>query len=224
MAAAYDAHTVQDFTTSVSFAHAPVGTPRGVVVAIAQNASAADRISAVTYGGVPLARVPADGFAADSAGEVGAVYMYFLGTGVPTGAQTVQVTVGAGAEAKRAVVFTITAATDIELAASGSVEGDAANPSVTLATDASFAGFLANAIFSGHDSPASLTGAYTDNGGPNGRDFGTQCAAFQWSSAQTGANVPLGWTAAVEDVAMISAAFQEIRPAPRLIIPPRRPT
>ena len=56
-----------------------------------QGASATEKATAVTYGGQSLSKVTG-GSAADTANEPGRVTAWFLGTGLPTGAQNVVVT------------------------------------------------------------------------------------------------------------------------------------
>ena len=77
------------FTTSTSFTHTPVGTPKGVIVYVAQNASSTDENGSISYGGVALTKQT---FAHDTATELLGAYAYFLGSGIPTGAQTVSFT------------------------------------------------------------------------------------------------------------------------------------
>jgi hypothetical protein len=114
MAVAHDAAT--EFTgsgTSVGGTHTPVGTPRGVWVYVAQTINRADIITGVTYGGVAMTRanfVPNDDQADD-----GGVYSYFLGSSIPTGAQTVTVSKSDGTTAIHVVCCTCTAAADTEL-------------------------------------------------------------------------------------------------------------
>jgi hypothetical protein len=73
-----------------------VGTPSGVLIFVMRiDGDSTDAISGVTYGGVSVTAVDG-GLAIDAAGEDGLCKAFFLGTGVPTGAQTVQVTTSVG--------------------------------------------------------------------------------------------------------------------------------
>lgn len=201
----YDVESRLDFTTSNSWTHSP-GTPypQGVIVLIIQNTASTDVISAVTYGGVAMTRVSTNGLAQDSAGEAGAVYAYTLHTGIPSGPQTVAVTVSSGTTAKRGHCFTVTAPDRTRVAASGRVQGDTADPSVTLGTGSGFAGFVVNALYSGQNALSSLTvGAGYD---PIGIDFGNQTGAVEYGH-KTGASVASGWTATSDDVAMVAVAI-----------------
>jgi hypothetical protein len=204
----YDVESRLDFTSSNSWTHSP-GTPfpRGAVVVIVQDTSATDVISGVTYGGVAMTRVPTNGLAQDTAGEPGAAYAYFLGSGIPSGPKTVAVTVSSGTTAKRAHCFTVAAPDNTRVAASGRVQGDTANPSVTLSTTSAFAGLVVNALFSGQNDLGSLgVGAGYD---PIGRDFGSQTCAVAYGH-KTGSSVASGWTATSDDVAMVALAVEVV--------------
>lgn len=192
-------------TSTFSWTHTPFGTPRGVVVMVTANTSGTDVISGVTYGGVAMTRLQ---YAIDTAGEPGAVWMYFLGSGVPTGARTVQVTVSSGTTAKRGVAATLLAGGDIRAAASGITQGDAANPNVTLTTTSEFRGLVMGWLFSGKDATSAIT-AGTDFQAFGQHDYGSQVTMGQWG-AKEGANVACGFTATSDDVAMIAAAFEAL--------------
>lgn len=61
----------------------------------ADDGSGTDAISGVTYGGTAMTAV-SGGLAQDTSGEPGLCKAYFLGSSVPTGARTVEVTTTAG--------------------------------------------------------------------------------------------------------------------------------
>lgn len=77
-----------DTSDPYEFTHTPNGTPDGVLVAVAQAVTAAPHAQSVSYGGQALSQVVA---ASCTSGEQGHVSLWFLGTGVPSGAQTVSV-------------------------------------------------------------------------------------------------------------------------------------
>lgn len=193
------------FTSSTTWSHTPGGlaAPRGVAVTIHQNVSSADLISAVTYGGVAMTRIA---FAQDTAGEPGASYLYYLGSGIPSGTQTVAVTVSSGTDAKTGASVTFTAKGNTRVAASGIQQGDAANPSITLATPASYEGMVIGALFSGAAAPSSLTPG-TDLVDFLNRDYGAQSGRCAYGQ-KSGANVVFNFTAASDDVAMVAAALE----------------
>ena len=64
------------FTTSTSFTHTPVGTPKGVIVFVSQNASSTDENGSISYGGVSLTK---QAFAHDTATELLGAYVDFVG-------------------------------------------------------------------------------------------------------------------------------------------------
>jgi hypothetical protein len=110
--ALFDGGSANPFT----FTHTPVGTPKGVVLFAISDANATDPFDgAVSYGGVAMAAV-SGGRAVDSAGEAGACKAYFLGSSIPTGAQTVSVIHNTGVAANLyAVCITVTASADTEI-------------------------------------------------------------------------------------------------------------
>lgn len=93
-----------------SWTHTPVGTPRGVVVFVLANDSTTDTITSVTYGGQALTRV--DDVFGSNAQVNASGYIYFLGEGIPTGAQTVTVDTS-GLSTAHAGCFTVTAAENV---------------------------------------------------------------------------------------------------------------
>jgi hypothetical protein len=158
---------------------------------------------------------------ADPAGEPGAVYVYILTTNVPQGAQTVAVTVSSGTDAKTAWVVTLNSGGPVTVTDSELLAGDTANPSVTLGTTADWVGMALNVCFSGLGTTGSLTAGtgHTKLGG--GRDFGNQVVVAEIGNL-VGANIASGWTAAIEDVAMVAVALEAPLPedeSPQVIVP-----
>ena len=97
---------------SFSWTHTPAGTPRGVLVFTYCRANDfVDRALSVTYGGVSLTAV-SGGRATDTAGEPADCKAWFLGSGIPTGAQSVVVNRTNDATAMLAHCVTVTAASD----------------------------------------------------------------------------------------------------------------
>jgi hypothetical protein len=100
VAVAYDAQseshsgtTGATNVTSFNFTHTPVGTPRGVLIFVyhaSDGAANVETVTSVTYGGVAVPAV-SGGAAADTITEPGRCTAYFLGSGIPTGAQSVVV-------------------------------------------------------------------------------------------------------------------------------------
>jgi len=195
-----------------TFTHTPVGTPRGVIVLLTQVAiSANDCITGVTYGGVSMTRVPTNGFAQDTATELGAAYAYFLGSGIPTGAQTVSIAYDDNEESmKRAVCITLTASADTEVVASGRVQGDTANPSISLDSGAKTA-FKAFALYSGQDAIANITNtAGMTRILAEKLSEGNYCRVYGYRTTPGSGSETVVQTATSDDVAMVGLAVAEM--------------
>jgi hypothetical protein len=204
---AHDAVTQSaEFTTATpfTFSHTPVGIPKGILVAITRTGAATDYVSAVTYGGLAMTRTQ---FASDAAGEPGSAYLYFLGSGIPTGTQTVSISTDGNAGAKRATCVSVTAWHDTRVVASGLLGGDQADPQIAL--DGGIDAVLRYAfIFSGQN----LSSALTEVNGTRIHDQsfagGTKVSVGLVGTSATG-SVTVGWTSTIEDVAMVAAAIDD---------------
>jgi hypothetical protein len=186
-----------------------VGTssPKGVIVAVVHGTSSTDHVLTVTYGGVSLTRIQRN---TDTATEPGAAELWFLGSGVPTGTQTVSADLAsATTDDIHFVSITLDAADDLEVVSKGGINENAANPSVTLAyagrTCMSFAAF-----YGGGASPA----AFTENANcTRVADFAI--AAFysvvlrQTTAGST--DFAIGGTASSDDVAFAAIAVSEVQ-------------
>jgi hypothetical protein len=94
-------------TNPKTFTHTPTGTPRAAIVLIVQGGNiSADRISGVTYGGVSMTEVALSPVI-KTTGEQAVVDVFFLGSGIPTGAQTVSITVSATTATCRVMCWTL---------------------------------------------------------------------------------------------------------------------
>lgn len=206
MAIAFDAasHSTAAVANNFSWTHTPNGTPRGVLVFIAQNASGTDDVTGVTYGGTSMARV---GRALHATGETSAVYIYFLGASVPTGAQTVSVT--AGASLKDGHCVTVTAATNMYVLASDfTVSSDSlANPSVTLSLQGRN-GFCAIVGHSGQNAVGGTT-PLTNWTSRDEYDWGQQTSLVYTYDTIGTTDVSAGWTQAADDATMGAVAIRE---------------
>lgn len=213
--------TGADFTANANWQHIPVGTPKGVLVLIAQSGgSGADQVLGVTYGGAGVTRVT-NGFAQDVATEVGAAYAYHLGSSIPTGERTVAVTlVAVPAGTFRAYCITVTADGDTEVHASGIVEGDQANPTIGLTTSTGLECFVAGALFSGR-AAADLApgGDYTQIGEHEISALRT-LSFVRRTSDSTGGVVNVDWVAASDDVAGVAVAISSVESTPEIIVLP----
>jgi len=192
-------------TTNRSWIHTPVGTPRAVIVLISQNTGTTDQVTSVTYGGLALTRV---GWTCDTAGEPGCVYVYFIGSGIPTGAQTVVVNVS-GSSTKRAGAITLTGLGNTFMVASDtSVNADAANPTRTLNLNNNNS-FVAEVFHSGQNAVGSIT-PFSGWTSRLEHDYGSQTAGWYTYNTVGSANVSVGWTQGNDDAAMVALAVSEI--------------
>jgi hypothetical protein len=131
MTVAFDAAVPESLASQdpQDFTHTPVGTPRGVLVLISnQTATSTDVVVGVTYGGVAMTRIRSN---VDTTTEPGRVYIYFLGSSIPTGAQTVSID-KTSAVVCWATCVTLTAAADTEVIDHDGIDNNVADPQVTL--------------------------------------------------------------------------------------------
>lgn len=209
MTVAHDAGSELEFSTAdpATWTHTPVGTPRGVVVWIGHGGDT-DRIAGVTYGGVTMARIET---AHDTAGEESWGFVYFLGSSIPTGAQTVSIDTDASAPLKFAACATMTAAADTEVVVTGKLETDQANPQIAIDTGAT-SSLRYFGITTGLNAPSGLT-LIAGMTAIHNADLGSIASAFAHQTTAATGSVTVGWTAASDDVAMIAVGVQEVVPA-----------
>lgn len=219
MTVAFDASSdAGEFTAATdpkTWTHTPTGTPRGVLVFAQNTGTTADWINGtVSYGGQPLTRIPTDGWAVDSAIEVASIYAYFLGSGIPTGAQTVSIDHDSGIfGTKWACCVTITGDADTEVVASGRITADTANPSIALDSGARVAIKLFN-LYSGQDAIASVTnpaGITRVIAAKYASEIRSRVVGYR-TTPGTGSET-VGQTAGNDDVAMIGVAVAEVESA-----------
>ena len=212
MTIAYDTTSnVAVSTSDLSWTHTPVGTPRGVIVLISQNVSSDDQVTSVSYGGVAMTEVAGSPLAKTLGTEDGALYGYFLGTGIPTGAQTVFVTVSVPTN-RRAVCYTVTAAADTEIEDTTATDLNATtNPSVNVTLGAGVSAFIAGVLHSGVDAVTSIASAANCTDVLE-HDHGTQCTLWnRRTNIETGAgDFAVGWTCAIsEESGILAVAIKE---------------
>ena len=211
MAIAFDAFSNSaQGTGNLSWTHTPVGTPRGVIVGIIQvtgGPAPSDQVSTVTYGGTSMTEVAGSPLA-QSGGEPSMIHMFFLGASIPTGAQTVAVTV-TGANQKIACAVTVTAGQDTSV-----VDTDAtitstsqANPSATLALGG-ITCFCGEVFQSGQNDPTGIT-PLTNWTARMENDFGTEQGACYTYDTISSTDVTMGWTQSADDACCIGIAVRE---------------
>lgn len=235
MAVVHDAASrshADDVTGSIavetfSWTHTPVGTPKGVVVTVEHNSSG-DQVGQVYYGGVQLIRVVTS---VRTVTESSRVYIYFLGTGVPTGARTVSVE-HTGTASTQAQCFTVTAGagmdTVVDAHAGNNDLGIIANPSITVThtgTLTGWAGFCAHGY--GGATPVS-TGLQSGEVYRYGFDPGAAVAmVYTRHGGADAASSTYGYTTLVSDdqnlTAIVVKEIAQSLAVPELVMPSRTP-
>jgi hypothetical protein len=211
-AVAFDAMTVcsNQTTDPITCTHTPVGTPRAVLVYIYQN-EAVDQVVTCDYGTERMTEVtgsPNEKVAA----EAMILHAFFLGTSIPTGAQSVTCDVS-NTIAKRIVAITLTGAADTEIVdADATINSDSiANPSVTLSlssrTSYAVIGFGAGGVDTTTITP--LTN--WSDAAPDGTEVDNGAAQFGVYSYDVigSTDVTAGWTQAADDAIAIAVAISE---------------
>jgi hypothetical protein len=208
MAVAFDAHTGAT-SISPSFTHTPVGTPRAVIVFIRDTSGSADQVSGVTYGGVAMSEISGSpNIPNDSGTDSHFLHAFFLGSGIPTGAQTVAVT-ETGSFDMHVNCITLTADADTEIVDSdGTIDSTStANPSVTLSLGGRTS-FAAIVFSSGHGVVGSIT-PLTGWTGQDEDDSGVKVGGCYTYDTIGSTDVTAGWTQTAEDAQMIAVAVTE---------------
>jgi len=187
-------------------AHTPNAAVTRWAAVFISSITATDNVTAVTYGGVAMSRVVR---AVDTASEPGSAEVWFLGAGVPDGAQNAVVTFGGSTE-KRIVVCTASAdSSTCQVADFDSAENDQANPSLTLDSGAD-TGFRIGMAYSGQTSPASVTPAGTMTNVTSGQ-FGTgsKCFRVDYQTTPSSGSASLSWTMLSDDFAGVGIVIIE---------------
>jgi len=186
--------------------HTPVGTPRAVVAAFVHGTSSTDHVLTVTYGGVAMTEIVR---ATDTVTEPGAAELWFLGAGIPTGAQTISAALSiATTDDIHGISFSLTALTNTEVVSSGSINEDAANPTITLAKNGRVAWGTA-AMYGGAAAPGG-TLATGNTLGPTS-DLGAFYSQTCRETTPDATNRAIGWsTLAADDLAFVALNVSEI--------------
>lgn len=209
MAVAFDAvSAATQGTGNLSWTHTPVGTPKGAKVYIRHLGVGVDEVTGVTYGGVAMTEVTGSPIIKVS-GEYSNVYAYFLGAGLPAGAQTVVVSVDATATLKDAMAITVTAGGDTELQdvdATINID-EVTNPSVTLSLGGKTC-FASIGFVSGQGTVGGIT-PFTNWTSRSEVDLGAQTSGVYTYDIIGTTDVTAGWTQTSDDAVAIAVAITE---------------
>lgn len=208
MAVAFDAvsNGGAGATGNDSWTHTPVGTPKGVLVYIVGDLIT-DEINSVTYGGVAMTEVALSPVTLNSA-EDAIVHGYFLGSGVPTGAQTVAYTTSGSTVTHSACAITMTATGNTAVEDTSTISSSSAtDPSVTMTITVD--SFLSIAFMSG----SAAVGDITPNIGWTSRfedDLGGQVNGFYTKNANVSVDTAVGYTCGSDESCLLGVAVKEV--------------
>jgi hypothetical protein len=208
MAVAFDAGSNSGAVTSTtdpSWTHTPVGTPAGVVVFVNQANATNVTIDGVTYGGSALSLV-AGSRATDTTGEPGYVEAWFLGSSVPTGAQTVTVsTTNAGIKTCTAV--TVTASGDTEVTGVATEENDQVLTEENV--DDGSPGTNSLRLAAAYTGLPDIPSAGANSTSTSGHDHGARAFGVVYETTAGQGSRPVGFSASSDDVAAVYLAIRE---------------
>jgi hypothetical protein len=218
MAIAFDSVFTESVRTGVedpyTFNHTPGADLKGVAVCAVHGVSSTDHIVGMTYGGVAMARIKRN---VDTATEPGAAEIWFLGSGIPTGLQTISVDLASGTtDDFHFVVIGFTGAADTEAVDSDGVDNNVANPSVTLQYVGRTCAAIAALYGGGADGSAFAPNANCTT--VHDHDLGAFYSEVIRQTTPGTADFAIGGTSATDDVAFAAAAFSEVLP---IVQPPR---
>lgn len=208
MALAKDTYTtIGSGTGNISGTHTTAGSPKGAFVVIHQFANGTDQVTAVTYGGVAMAEVP-NSPALHTTGETGGTYVYFLGAGIPSGNQTVAVTVS-GSAIKAAHCLTLTASGNTEVVDSDTSVADTSDGPAIALTLGGRTSLVLLAGISGEDAVADVSptpGWTFDYEG----DAGSIVAVVATYDTIAATDVTASWVHTANDHIAVAVAVAEI--------------
>jgi len=201
---AFDACTESSESASsdtFTISHTPAGTPRGIVLFVVNFHADADKVTSVDYGGSALVEnTSAD--AHDAAGEPGQVQIWFLGSSVPSGMQTLTVTRTNDTDVLYGIVCTVTAGGDTEIYTTGIVllEGDdvLAEQSVDDGSPGTNSVRFAGG-YTGYGNASSMATGANSTAGPDHTYGGLEAAKVVYETTAGQGSRSVGFTQAASD-------------------------
>lgn len=190
----------------------PSGTPRGFVCFIQNEGTNTDAMTSVAYGAANVPRVGGGfGTAVDAAIELGILYAYFLGSGIPTGAQTISIVHNTGIfGTKHAWAMTVTGTGDIEIVDVNKIEGDTSNPRIAL-NSGSRTALRVMGLYCGQDAIANITNITgVTRHTANKYSGSSSCYAYGYQTTPGSGSFSMGQDYSTDDTAMIAMALSEI--------------
>lgn len=196
---------------SFTWTHTQTGTPQGVLIFVYVLNVATATATSVTYGGVNVPAV-AGGSTSDTAGEPGRIDTYFLGSGLPSGNQSIVVNRTNNTNQMYATAATVTALYNTEINTGGIVllSNDQAlvEQSVSDGWPGSFSLRFAG-TYSGLQTPPTAGANSTLLNSIDAGNFGA--AMVRETTAGQGPR-SVGFTGGLDDVAAVHLAIREVNP------------
>jgi len=193
-------------TGDLTWTHSPAKAPAGVLVGVA-GPEGADYVVGVTYGGVAMVEVTGSPLI-KTAAEAGTVHLFFLGSGVPTGNQTIVVDTNNTAVTRQGMCITVTAASGIVVKNIVTISSNSvANPSANLALGGKNC-FVAGVFISGQDGVTGIT-PLADWYSASEYDLGSMSMGMYYYTIVAGDDVTVGWTQTAEDAVCIAVALKQ---------------
>jgi hypothetical protein len=209
---AFDATSDTGQTTgNFAWDHTPVGTPKGIIVAVVQSIGSTDEVTSITHGGDSMTEATGSPHCKSNA-ESGCVYIYYRVSSVKTGAQEIFITVNGTGSDKKAYAMSVTATGDTSVVDTDvDITSDSvSNPTGTLSLGGSTS-FCAIAFYSGQDA----VGGIAPNSGWGAdsaleHSFGGNDVAG-WYSYDTVASsdVTIGWQQTADDAIGMGIALAD---------------
>jgi hypothetical protein len=179
-------------TGEISGTHTPVGTPRGAVVGVVVDGTTGDEVTGVTYGGTVVTEVAGSPHT-NAAAPGCSTHIFFLGASVPTGAQTVTISVD-GATVKDAWVYTLTADDDTSVVDTTAVDGAGTGDHTGTLSLGGVACHCAEFVWSTGNSTLRITQLTGWSAPVAETDFGSEVAAIYAYDTVDTADVTMGWS------------------------------
>lgn len=215
-AVAFDArsNSTNTNTDPQTFTHTPVGTPKAIIVYVhsRENGGGGDQVNGVTYGGVAMTEVTNSPL--NSTSTAYAMSAWFLGSSIPTGAQTVSVDYSGSSQNRVSSAISLTASADTEIVTTNAqIAGSTlTNPSVVVALSGRTS-FVSEGFFSGQNAVGSVT---PPSGWTSGfeTDMGVEVSGDYYYNTVASSDVTAGWTQGADAAYAIVTVISEVSAPP----------
>lgn len=194
---------------------------KGALLCLMHGTSSTDHISAASWGGTAMTRIVR---AVDTATEAGAAEIWWLGAmpgvSVPQGTQNFSYTSGGTTDDIHAVGITLLADTPyLQIASFGTVQENAANPSVTLITGG-WSGMAFASMYSGLTDISSVTAGTNCTAIGTGELAGNFCSRVVRQTTGGTADFAVAITSSSDDCAFAAMMVVEYLELPSVVMAP----